>query len=56
MLGRSPYLLAARPVYADYILYGVLGNYLFTGDYRLPAGLTDLARWHAALPGVRLSR
>ena len=55
MLGRSPYLLAARPVYADYILYGVLGNYLFTGAYRLPAGLTNLARWHAALPGVRLT-
>ena len=47
---------AQRPVYADYILYGVLGNYLFTGDNRLPAGLTNLARWHApaAPPGPTL--
>jgi glutathione S-transferase len=56
MLGRAPYLFGERPVYADYILFGVLGNYLFTGHNRLPAGLTNLARWHAALPAVRLTR
>jgi glutathione S-transferase len=55
MLGRSPFLLGERPVYADYILYGVLGNFLYTGEHRLPAGLTNLARWHAALPGERLT-
>lgn len=55
MLSRSPWLLGERPVYADYALYGVLGNLTFTGDNRLPEGLTNLARWHAALPGVRLA-
>jgi glutathione S-transferase len=54
MLGRAPFLLGERPVYADYILYGVLGNYQYSGDNRLPEGLTNLARWQAALPGVRL--
>jgi glutathione S-transferase len=56
MLGRAPFLFGQRPVFADYILYGVLGNYLYSGDNKLPGGLKHLARWHGALPGVSLSR
>jgi glutathione S-transferase len=56
VLGRTPFLFGQRPVFADYILYGVLGNYLYSGDNKLPGGLKHLARWHGALPGVSLSR
>jgi glutathione S-transferase len=56
MLGRAPFLFGPRPVFADYILYGVLGNYTYSGDNPLPGGLEHLARWRAALPGVTLAR
>jgi glutathione S-transferase len=55
MLGRAPYLLGQRPVFADYALHGVLGNYTFTGDNRLPDDLDHLRRWYDALPAARLA-
>jgi glutathione S-transferase len=54
MLSRGPFLLGRRPVYADYALHGVLGNYTYSAQNRLPEGLTHLGRWYADLPGVRL--
>lgn len=54
MLSRNDYLFGARPVFADYALYGVLDNYLYSGHNALPASLTHLGRWHAAVPAYRL--
>ena len=54
MLGNHAYVLGDRPAYADYALAGILGNYTFTGDNRLPDGLDHLRRWYATLPAVRL--
>lgn len=48
MLAASPFLLADRPLFVDYNLYGVLGNYLFDGKTRLP-NLKYLRRWHDAM-------
>ena len=48
MLAASPFLLADRPLFVDYDLYGVLGNYLFTGKTKLPK-LKHLRRWHRAM-------
>ena len=44
MLTASPFLLTDRPLFVDYNLYGVLGNYLFNGKTRLP-NLKHLRRW-----------
>ena len=54
MLSRGPFLLGKQPVYADYALHGVLGNYTYSAQNRLPEGLTRLAQWYDTLPGVRL--
>jgi len=48
MLAASPFLLTDRPLFVDYNLYGVLGNYLFSGKTRLP-NLKHLRRWHQAM-------
>ncbi|MDO9116984.1 MAG: glutathione S-transferase family protein [Nitrospira sp.] len=48
VLAASPFLLADRPLFADYNLYGVLENYLFNGKTKLPA-LKHLRRWHRAM-------
>ena len=45
MLAASPFLLADRPLFVDYNLYGVLGNYLFSGKTRFP-NLKHLRRWY----------
>lgn len=48
MLTASPFLLADRPLFVDYDLHGVLGNYLFNGKTRLP-NLKHLRRWYQAM-------
>ena len=48
MLASSPFLLANRPLFVDYNLYGVLENYLFNGKTKLPS-LKHLRRWHRAM-------
>ncbi len=48
MLAASPFLLTNRPLFADYNLYGVFGNYLFNGKTKLP-NLKHLRRWHQAM-------
>lgn len=45
MLASSPFLLSERPLFVDYNLYGVLENYLFNGNTKLPS-LKHLRRWH----------
>ena len=48
MLAASPFLLSDRPLFVDYNLYGVVGNYLFNGKTKLP-NLKQLRRWHRAM-------
>lgn len=48
MLAASPFLLTGHPLFVDYNLYGVLGNYLFNGKTKLP-NLKHLRRWHQAM-------
>jgi len=48
MLASSPFLLGEKPLFADYSLYGVLGNYLFSGKTKLP-NLKHVRRWRSAM-------
>lgn len=50
VLASSPFLLSDRPLFVDYNLYGVIGNYLFNGKTKLP-GLKYLRRWHRTMAG-----
>ena len=57
MLMYRPFLLGYRPRFVDFDLYGILGNFLYPGHYRLPAAHTRLRKWHkrmtqAELPSV----
>ncbi|MBM3861947.1 MAG: glutathione S-transferase family protein [Verrucomicrobia bacterium] len=45
VLAGSPYLLGDRPLFVDYDLYGILGNYLYSGKTKLPA-LKHLRHWY----------
>jgi glutathione S-transferase len=45
MVQQRPFLLGDKPVYADFLLYGIIGNYTWQGWNSLPAGLTALEAW-----------
>jgi glutathione S-transferase len=38
ILASSMFLVANRPLFVDYDLYGILGNYLYSGKTKLPKG------------------
>jgi glutathione S-transferase len=48
MLASSQFLIADRPLFVDYDLDGILGNYLYCGKTKLP-NLKNLRRWHRAM-------
>src|SRR5206468_3726772 len=48
ILTSSPFLLGERPLFADYSLFGILGDYLYSGKTRLP-NFKHVRRWHAEM-------
>jgi len=53
MLMYRPFLLDHRPRFVDFDLYGILGNFLYSGHYRLPAVHTRLRKWHRQMTRVQ---
>jgi glutathione S-transferase len=54
MLMYNPYLLDVRPRFVDFDLYGMLGNFLYSGHYRLPAKHTHLKDWYSRMTQKKL--
>lgn len=52
MLMYKPFLLDSRPRFVDFDLYGMLGNFLYSGHYRLPARHTRLKSWHLRMTHI----
>lgn len=55
MLLEKPFLLGDRPRFVDFDLYGMLGNFLASGNYKLPAAHTQIRAWHARMTRARAS-
>ena len=55
MLLTHPFLLGERPRFVDFDLYGMLGNFLYSGHYRLPAAHNRLRQWYRRMAGVEHS-
>ena len=53
MLMFRPFLLDQQPRFVDFDLFGMLGNFLYSGHYRLPAKHTRLQQWHRRMTQVR---
>jgi glutathione S-transferase len=49
MLLHHPFLLGQQPRFVDFDLFGMLGNFLYSGKYRLPAAHTRLRQWHSRM-------
>jgi glutathione S-transferase len=55
MLSYQPFLLAARPRFADFDLFGMLGDFLYTGHYRLPRSRPNIQKWYRRMASAKLS-
>jgi len=53
MLLYRPFLLGTRPCFVDFDLYGMLGNFLYSGRYRLPKAHDRLRRWHTRMTHIQ---
>lgn len=53
MLRVKPFLLGDRPRFVDFDLYGMLGNFLASGKYKLPTEHAQLRAWYARMSKVR---
>ncbi|MGO8677010.1 MAG: glutathione S-transferase N-terminal domain-containing protein [Limisphaerales bacterium] len=54
MLIFRPFLLDERPRFLDFDLSGILGNFLYSRHYSLPAAHDRLRQWHRRMSGVQL--
>jgi len=53
MLMFRPFLLDQQPRFVDFDLFGMLGNFLYSGHHRLPAKHTRLLQWHRRMSQVQ---
>jgi glutathione S-transferase len=53
MLNEKQFLLGNRPLFVDFDLYGMLGNFLYSGRYQLPAGHTQLREWYQRMTAIK---
>lgn len=55
MLGAHTFLLGESPRFVDFDLFGMLGNFLYSGHYRLPAALKEMRQWHELMTHLDLT-
>lgn len=56
MLTAGPFLLGDQPWFLDFDLLGMLGNFLYSGHYRLPAVHRRLGRWHERMTKLKIKK
>jgi glutathione S-transferase len=56
MLARRLWLLDGRPRFVDFDLWGMLANYLYSGHYRLPRNVPNVAAWYRRMTLVTFSQ
>src|SRR5215468_2487845 len=52
MLLYKPFLLDQRPRFVDFDLYGMLGNFLYSGRYKLPSAHTKIKEWYGRMTPI----
>ena len=56
MLTYRLFLMGDSPRFVDFDLYGMLGNFLYSGHYKLPANRPQISKWHRRMASVKLSQ
>jgi glutathione S-transferase len=55
MLAYKPFLLDSQPRFVDFDLFGILGNFLFSGHYKLPAAHSNIRRWFKRMETIKIA-
>jgi glutathione S-transferase len=55
MLMQNPFLLDERPRFVDFDLFGMLENFLYSGNYKLPARHKQIQKWHQRMKSAKHS-
>jgi glutathione S-transferase len=55
MLGTRPFLLDRQPRFIDFNLCGILGNFLYSGHYSLPAIHPKVVAWHRRMSRIKFA-
>jgi glutathione S-transferase len=53
MVRYREFLIDDRPRFVDFDLFGMLGDFLYTGHYHLPKAHVALAKWHRRMERVK---
>ena len=53
MLQHRPFLLDDRPRFVDFDLFGMLGDFLYTGHYELPRRHPQIQRWQRTMAALK---
>jgi glutathione S-transferase len=56
MLLHEPFLLGDKPLFVDFDLYGMLGNFLYSGHYKLPARHRQIQKWYRRMDRLKCPR
>jgi glutathione S-transferase len=52
LMGRD-FLIDDRPRFVDFDLFGMLGNFLYSGHYRMPSAHVRLGKWHRRMEKIK---
>lgn len=55
MLAHKTFLLDQHPRFVDFDLFGMLGNFLYSGHYTLPEVHTAVAEWYERMAKIKTS-
>jgi glutathione S-transferase len=56
ILSHQQFLLDHRPRFVDFNLYGMLGNFLYSGHYELPPRHKEIQRWYEQMAKVKIKK
>lgn len=56
MLLTRQFLLEDRPRFVDFDLFGMLGNFLYSGHYELPGPHKKLAAWYERMAKIKVNQ
>jgi glutathione S-transferase len=56
MLAHQPFLLGDHPRFVDFDLFGMLGNFLYTGHHKLPAAHGQIRLWYRRMTVLKLQK
>ena len=52
MLVAHPFLLGPQPLFLDFDLFGMFGDFLYSGHYRVPSAHNRLVKWHRRMSQI----